>query len=518
VYTRPGAFFDDVLARFEAATESCAAIVRDIELAGRHIRFIFAGPALESRLIPAIAHLCADRSVEPDLVVHVWDSKSSGVTMAPAPVARGSFCERGDIAGFDENGLRIAFQPSDYSLSMFDAESGVGIFWVEDADTLPYWTQAAPFRTLFHWWVEQTGGVLVHGAVVGNGDGGVLITGKGGIGKSTTALTCLAAGFDYVGDDYVALYFDGVVTAHSLYCTAKVNPDNAARFAQFAPSLLGAAGTRGEGKMVAFLPRAPRLGVTPSIALRAILIPGFAVGAESSISEARPTALLLSAAATSLAQLPGAGRTTLDRIARAAERLPGYAIALGTAIEEIPGLIAELLRDPGQPVPGAANLRGLPFLSVVVHVRKDAAPLIVTFADLVAQHCPRLEAIIVDHGAPALEAVVEHLPFQPRIIRAQDGDPGGAACASGEVVTVLEAGDRLPAGRLGHVLEMFRDDPVLDLVVGAMFRRIPTGGRAVTLAEPMVGKADRAGTSSDAGELALGLARQSLQRKRAIAS
>lgn len=525
----PRAFFNDARARAETAIASCGAIVRDLCLAGRHIRLVFAGPALEDLLMPAIAHLRVEAGGDPDIICYVWDSRSSGVPMAPAPVARDGFCERGDLAGFTNDPIRAAFQPSDYSLSLFDPESRVGIYWLEGSEALPYWTQAAPFRSLFHWWVEQSGGVLVHGAAVGNEDGGILITGKGGAGKSTTALSCVAAGFLYVGDDYVAIYPGAEVTAHALYCTAKLNPDNAARFGSLHPRLLGMAAVRGESKLVAYLPKAVRGGLTLRIVLTAIATPAFADGAETAIEPVAPAALLPLASATSLAQLPGAGLATVDRIAQIVDRLPGYTITLGTAVDRIPAAIARLLRDPEPPRDRVSDFRGLPFLSLIVRVGEDAARLADTFADLLAQGCPRLEAIVVDEGAPALETAVETLPFQPRIVRAGNMDPAApldpaAIGAAGEVVAVVQAGDCWMPGMLRTALEILRDNPGMDMVAGdteaggTVFRRIPSGGGTVTLPGPLLSPGVRASSPADARQMALALARQALRRKRAIAS
>ncbi|HTU12075.1 MAG TPA: hypothetical protein VMG08_14385 [Allosphingosinicella sp.] len=505
-------FFEQVFARSEAAIRSCGAVVRDLELAGLHVRLIFAGPELETRLMPAIAHLRAQRNGAPDLVCHIWDSASSGVAMVDAPVSPGCFSERGDIAGFGDDRILAAFQPSDYSLSLFDAATRTGIFWVEAADRLPYWTQAAPFRTLFHWWVERSGGVLVHGAVVGNGDGAVLITGKGGSGKSTTALACLAAGFRFVGDDYVALYPGEKIRAYALYCTAKLNPDNASPFAAFGPRILGTGATRGEAKLVVFLPRG-RKGVTGSLDLTSILVPRFGDGPDSGIEPVDPAFLSMAAAASSLAQLPGAGAVTVERIARLTARLPGHALRLGSMLDDVPPTIAGLLRDP-HPLSPPPPAEDLPFLSLIVRVGDDPALLVDTVRDVIAEGCPRLEAIIVDHGAPGLETAVGMLPFQPRILRADEVDADGHAGAAGDLVATLRAGDRLVPGALRRILRRFRDDPALE-AAGAVIRRRSTGQvRAET--EPLLRNPAEAAEPADMRRLALGLARQALGRKRAL--
>ena len=57
---------------------------------------------------------------------------------------------------------------------------------------------------------------------MGDEHSAVLLTGKGGSGKSTTALSCLRAGLNYIGEDYCAVRAgDPVPTVYSLYQAAK---------------------------------------------------------------------------------------------------------------------------------------------------------------------------------------------------------------------------------------------------------------------------------------------------------
>ena len=73
---------------------------------------------------------------------------------------------------------------------------------------------------------------LVHSGAVGIGGQGVLLTGIGGSGQSTTCLLCLEAGLDFAGDDYTAFELVGGSSArvHSLYSSAKVDPVTLGRF------------------------------------------------------------------------------------------------------------------------------------------------------------------------------------------------------------------------------------------------------------------------------------------------
>ena len=71
---------------------------------------------------------------------------------------------------------------------------------------------------------------MLHAAAVGTADGGVLIVGRGGVGKSTTALACLAAGMKYVADDYLVVQLDPEPRAFQLYGTAKLEASQLRHF------------------------------------------------------------------------------------------------------------------------------------------------------------------------------------------------------------------------------------------------------------------------------------------------
>ena len=47
--------------------------------------------------------------------------------------------------------------------------------------------------------------LVLHAGFVANPGHGVLFAGKAGAGKTTAALSCVWAGFDYLGDDYVGI-------------------------------------------------------------------------------------------------------------------------------------------------------------------------------------------------------------------------------------------------------------------------------------------------------------------------
>ena len=75
-----------------------------------------------------------------------------------------------------------------------------------------------------------------HAAAVGQMGSGALLVGKGGSGKSTSALGSLASGWRYIGDDYCLLALNGIPQIHSLCTSAKLNAYHLENF----PTLLSA--------------------------------------------------------------------------------------------------------------------------------------------------------------------------------------------------------------------------------------------------------------------------------------
>src|SRR6516164_6069704 len=230
------AFFMAMLAATRTAQARQPEIIRCITVAGVRIRLRFSGAALHDALIGPLSHLldgCEDGPV--DATFNIWDSASTGVGAPDPPCPRDRFTDRGDIWGMESERILSAFHWLECSVALIDTQSLEAIYWVDDAKALPYWSKASPLRTLLHWVMQRFDRQLLHAAVVGTDHGGVVITGSGGAGKSTTALLCLEARLTYLGDDYVVVALDPAPTAYTLYCTAKLNDDQAENFARLLP-------------------------------------------------------------------------------------------------------------------------------------------------------------------------------------------------------------------------------------------------------------------------------------------
>lgn len=110
---------------------------------------------------------------------------------------------------FDESFLRhwplFNVQHHDHSLSAYDPETSTYYYAVEELEPEEIIKRGHIFVQLLFRICNVPGSSLVHGAVVGLEDKGVLFCAFGYRGKSTLSVHALLDGFDYVSDDYLVL-------------------------------------------------------------------------------------------------------------------------------------------------------------------------------------------------------------------------------------------------------------------------------------------------------------------------
>jgi hypothetical protein len=228
---------------------------------------------------------------------------------------------------------------------MIDLQKGLALYWVHEARSLPYYEIGSPLRTILHWWADRDPYQFVHAGAVGTRDGGVLLAGKGGMGKSTTALACLDAGMLYASDDYCMVRAGSDPRVYSVYNTAKLRGDlDVERFPRLAPLVSNK--TRLESdKALLFLNQHFPERVCRDLSLKAILMPRVTGRKGEGLRPAGRAEVLLALAPSTLFQLPGAGADCMRTISRIVVSVPGYHLEVGSDLGAIPGVIEELLSD-----------------------------------------------------------------------------------------------------------------------------------------------------------------------------
>lgn len=351
------AAFDLLALGFERASGAVGTITRDFHVAGLRLRLRFAGPGLVSAIVPALAHLEVEAGGEADFTIDLFDAASTGTAL---PFLAARFVDlarlrwwevlhgRREIKGLNGPDIQSVFHLGPDILVMHDARQRRGLYWVERSDAIPYYEKGYPLSVLLNWWLGRRGRLMVHAACIGAEAGAVLLTGRGGSGKSTTALACLAAGLRIAGDDYAAVD-PGSRVVHSLYNTVKLKTRaDVDRFPGLAErvSNLDRIGDGDEAeKAMVFLHEHFPERLVGSMPVRAILVPRI-VDAEDTVVVPAPAMLAFKALAPStLFQLPGNAHATFRALAELVRNIPSHEILLGQDITAIPGVIARFLAE-----------------------------------------------------------------------------------------------------------------------------------------------------------------------------
>ncbi len=342
-HSRPAAFFKTLDQTFQQAEKAAGGPVdRHYRIGGHPIRCRFAGAALVSPIKSALEHLATKRVAAPKLTICLWDSVSTSTRMPAPPWEASDYVARGEVRGYNDERFHTVFDLGTGILSMLDTKRNVALYWIRDAHEVAYYESAAPLRTILHRWMRTRGRQLVHAGAVGTPAGGVLLAGKGGSGKSTTALACVNDGFGYVSDDYCLVATDPSPYAFSLYNSAKVDAEGAQRFPRLATAITNENRLNTE-KAVLYLAQSRVVKTEECIPIRAVLLPRIGDCPETTLSETTCAEGLKELAASTIFQLPGAGEEDLEAIGRFVRQVPSYVLNLGRDVAGISRAVSEVL-------------------------------------------------------------------------------------------------------------------------------------------------------------------------------
>jgi hypothetical protein len=227
--------------------------------------------------------------------------------------------------------------------------------WIDSAAGLSPFERGKPLQPLLFAWQADLGIVPVHAGFVARQGRGVLLGGPGGSGKTTTSLLCLAAGFDYLGDDYIAVPPPGNrwPQGFSVFASAWLEPDHARNFGWL---LEHAVMEPGEEKRLVALSEVAGIRLRESADMVALVLPRVAGTRRTSYRPATKGEALRRLAPSSILQLPFiAPRAALERMAAVASRLPTYWLDLGQDLAEIPLRVGEILAQAAAGDPGVAT-------------------------------------------------------------------------------------------------------------------------------------------------------------------
>lgn len=352
-------FFDRLYAAYERAEAAGGPVVRGFVVAGREVRLRLAGPALLPYLTPALAHLAAAPRSAPALTVCAWESESTGVSAPPPAWSWGEYGAEGEIRGFAGGRIEASYQQIPGIFSILDRTRSVAIYWVRSVRHIPRYEIAAPLRSIFQWWAAGMGVEQVHAAAVGLPEGGVLLPGNSGSGKSNTALACLASDLRLASDDFCLVSSGPRPTIHSQYSTAKAREADLDRLPFLRP---WASSLRDPGsfKLLYFLHDHVPERLSTGFPLRAILVPRVTGALDTRLRPGTPALALAALAPSSIVLTPSRARDAFRGLAEIVRRVPCLVLEVGTDVGQIPDAIRRVLRADGAlPVTASRRSAGL---------------------------------------------------------------------------------------------------------------------------------------------------------------
>jgi len=308
------------------------------------IRLRFAGSSLVSHVVPALEHLSMESCSTPALTVYLWDSVSTGTTMPEPSWSMTDYISRGEIKGYSNGNILASFPLGSCVLSILNIRKNKAFYWIKDARMFPYYESSSPLRTILHWWMRDHECQLIHAAAVGISKGGVLLVGKSGSGKSTTALNCLLSGMYYAGDDHVLLRREPSPFVYSIYNSVKLNNNFLRQFPELC-SITQHSNSPDEEKTLVFLQQHYPDFMGYGFSIRAVLNTCYSGLSRTKLVPVSPVSVLKALAPSTIFQLPGAGSKDFQEMAKLTAHVPCFTLEAGSDLRRIPEVIMNFLSD-----------------------------------------------------------------------------------------------------------------------------------------------------------------------------
>jgi len=197
---------------------------KQITLCRQTIDISFSDAILANKYYPALQHLETNNAESADsfslLVIDI------GLLIEKKHRSLAAF-----LAHFFQNESNNPYQisPGSHYLAFddfayyFNHETHWGIWFINQSKDFSQWHFANPFRYFFYNWLLYKNYQLIHAAAITDGKTVVLLSGPSGAGKSTTAIMCLQAGYQLLGDDHCAVSLEISPRVFSLYNTVKLD-------------------------------------------------------------------------------------------------------------------------------------------------------------------------------------------------------------------------------------------------------------------------------------------------------
>jgi hypothetical protein len=334
--------YGELAATFERTFVNSSAQASAIQIGGCLGRLRSTTPALQRQVLRPLACPVVTTSYTPDFAVDLVDLGEQPLPTLPwVPQHNSPEQETSEY----QHGPFLFTRHGDVMLTAFNQEEGrtLGLVHAPARWPLRHYKQAI-FITLYQH-LRRRGQHLIHASAIGHNGRAALIAGRSGAGKTTTMLTCVAAGLAFLGDDttLVQRTTAGDIDVIALLSTLDVTDKTAAWFPELAPFLSPLRSHTGKRQII--LSEAYPSSVASQARVSAILAPEITDQVHTTLAPANRTSLLSDLLFYSVdLQDVALARKHLEFLAQAVEQIPVGRLLLGSDRQQIPQLIADFLQ------------------------------------------------------------------------------------------------------------------------------------------------------------------------------
>jgi len=301
------------------------------------LSLIFASPSLKEKITPAFNHLKLNQNPTADLTVYLWDT-----TEQKLPTLDWHSINRNGYHGHYEDSIYFHYFDDINALSVLNAKKNKAHYIVRNVQKLPWWVSGSPLQVILHAWLREKGLQLTHTAAVANEQGAVLLTGKGGSGKSTATLSCLTEGLYYLSEDYCILAPGKSPQVFSLYQSAKWTSHTRKLFPHY-DQFIANPDTANKEKALIYYQDIFPLQIKTSAPIRAIVSLKIEDTHLPVLEKQDLPSSLKSLIMSTLIQLPFSHCRTISLLKDVTAQIPCYQLTLGKDLKENTRRIQEIL-------------------------------------------------------------------------------------------------------------------------------------------------------------------------------
>ncbi|MBX9670854.1 MAG: hypothetical protein K2X93_24850 [Candidatus Obscuribacterales bacterium] len=335
---RVESLYQEVVEVFHRTVKHGVSACMRLSAANRRVDILSVNPEQSGSYLKALQHLVVEEeSAErrsADLTILLMDSATTGVQMPDIDLLKTPREEPRKAFQSTDGRILASLEGEQAALNIANLNENVALLWLPSFETVPGYQLATPFRTIFNWLFCDGGYQLIHAAAVGFDEGGVLLSGKSGSGKTVASLACLQYGARFLGDDFVIIgpaTTGGGIVAYSIYSSARLHREMMGSFGLSEAALI-------DDKALFFLYPEFSSQLSSELPIRSVFLPN-RKDAGSTCTRIPTVNLIREVLVPTVAYLPGRESVVLKNLTTLLSNTPFSSIDLGGDPKKIPDVL-----------------------------------------------------------------------------------------------------------------------------------------------------------------------------------